>query len=35
MKLKVLICGGSGFIGTNIVEKFKTKKKYFINCYLF
>ena len=35
MKLKVLICGGSGFIGTNIVEKFKTKKNVLLTAIYF
>ncbi len=35
MKLKVLICGGSGFIGTNIVEKFKTKKNILLTAIYF
>ncbi len=26
MKLRVLVCGGTGFIGTNLVNKFKKKK---------
>ena len=30
MKTKILICGGSGFIGQNLVNFFKRKKKYTI-----
>ena len=26
MKLRVLVCGGTGFIGTNLVNKFKKRK---------